>query len=112
MTAAGRAIRRFVKNLYFIATPCVFVAAIVVSEIKDRLSPNMAPPTTVPMQSGRKRPAFAETCAAIGTSTEIVPTEVPIAIEIRQAMTKRPGTASLSGIIVRSRFAVLAAPPA
>ena len=88
------------------------VAAIVVSEINDRLSPNIAPPTTVPTQSGRERPPFAATLAAMGTRIVIVPTLVPIAMEIRLAITNRPGIARLPGMMLSSRFAVLEAPPA
>ena len=35
-----------------------------------------------------------------------------MAMEIRQAMRNRPGTANLPGMMLRSRFAVLDAPPA
>ena len=41
----------FARNLSFIRTPCVRVAAIVVSEIIDMLSPNIAPPIVAPMRS-------------------------------------------------------------
>ena len=112
MIAAGRATLIFVRNLSFISTPCVLVAAMVVSEIKDRLSPNIAPPTTIPTQKGRGRPPFCETAQAIGARTEIVPTLVPMAMEIRHAITNRPGTANLPGMILSSRLAVLEAPPA
>ena len=53
MIAAGSAIGKFSLNLSFILQPCVFVAAIVVSEMKERLSPNIEPPITAPTQSGR-----------------------------------------------------------
>ncbi len=111
-SAAGSASRILVRNLSFISTPCVFVAAMVVSEIKDRLSPNIAPPTTVPTQNGSESPPFAATAQAIGARTVIVPTLVPIAMEIRQAIRNSPGMAKLPGMIFSSIFAVLDAPPA
>ena len=61
--------------------------------------------------SGSDRPELA-TAAAIGTRTVIVPTLVPIAIEIRQAITNMPGTTKRPGMIESIRFAVLEAPPA
>ena len=41
----------------------------------------------------------------------MVPTEVPIAIEMIHAMMNRPGIANPAGITSRSMFAVLSAPP-
>ncbi|CEY36387.1 Uncharacterised protein [Streptococcus pneumoniae] len=49
--AAGNTIKKFVLNLSFISVPCERTAAIVVSEINDKLSPNIAPPTTVAIAS-------------------------------------------------------------
>ena len=92
--------------------PCVRVAAMVVSEIKERLSPNMAPPTTEATVSGRPKSAFCATEVAMGTSTVMVPTLVPMDMEIRQAMRKRPGMAKVPGIKFSSRWAVLSTPPA
>ena len=112
MSAAGSATLIFVRNLSFISTPCVLVAAIVVSEMNERLSPNIAPPTTTPTQKGSGSPPFWETAHAIGARTEIVPTLVPIAMEIRQAIRNSPGTANFPGIMLRRRLAVLDAPPA
>ena len=56
-------------------------AAIVVSDTKERLSPNIAPPTTVPTQSGREKPDVTEIAAAIGVRSVIVPTDVPIRLD-------------------------------
>ena len=53
-SAAGRAMWKFSRNLSFIAQPCPLQAAMVVSEMKLRLSPNIAPPMTEPMHSGRE----------------------------------------------------------
>ena len=44
--AAGRAIQRLVLNLSDILQPCERVAAMVVSEMNDMLSPKKAPPST------------------------------------------------------------------
>ena len=46
---AGTAIQTLTLNLSRSCTFKLVVAAIVVSEIIDKLSPNMAPPTTAPM---------------------------------------------------------------
>ena len=112
MSAAGRAMPRLVQNLSFIWTPWVLVAAIVVSEIKERLSPNMEPPTTVATQMGREKCPISETDMAIGTRTVMVPQLVPMAMEIRQAIRKRPGMAKDPGIRLSRRPAVESAPPA
>ena len=50
--AAGKAMAKFSRNLSFISQPCPLQAAIVVSEMNDRLSPNMAPPMTDAIHSG------------------------------------------------------------
>ena len=52
-TAAGRTMKKFILNLSFMPQPCVRTAAMVVSEIIDRLSPNMAPETHAARQSAR-----------------------------------------------------------
>ena len=103
---------KFSRNLSFISHPCVLTAAIVVSEIMDRLSPNMAPPTTAPAQSASEKPVFSLIPTAIGARAVIVPTEVPIEIEIKQPMTKSPATAIPEGKIASPRATVLSTPPA
>ena len=80
------------------AQPWPLHAAIVVSEIKDRLSPNIAPPITEATHSGRLNPDAAETAAAIGVINVIVPTEVPIAVDTKQATINNTATANLAGI--------------
>ena len=50
--------------------------------MNERLSPNIAPPTTVPTQSGSEKPDEAEIAAAMGVIRVIVPTEVPIAVVV------------------------------
>jgi hypothetical protein len=69
----------------------------VVSDTNERLSPNIAPPTTVPTQSGRENPEVTEIAEAIGTRSVIVPTDVPIAVDTKQLTMKRTHTANLAG---------------
>ena len=89
-----------ISQLYpFIAQPCVLQAAMVVSETKERLSPNIEPPTTVPTQSATEKPEVCAMATAIGVISVIVPTEVPIAVEIKQLIRKSIQTASLGGVI-------------
>ena len=73
-------------------------AAIVVSEINDKLSPNMAPPITDPTQNGKSKPDALETAAAIGTRSVIVPTDVPMATDTKQATTNKTATEKRAGI--------------
>ena len=89
-SAAGAAIQRFTLNLSCMEQPWVLVAATVVSDMKERLSPKNAPPTMMPVMSGMLDPIPAAIPAAIGTSATIVPTEVPIAIETKQEARNRP----------------------
>ena len=70
----------------------------VVSEINERLSPNIAPPMTEPMHSGRLKPDAFATATAIGTISVMVPQEVPMAVETKQATTNRTATANCAGI--------------
>ena len=108
-SAAGSAIPKFSRNLSFIAHPCPLQAAIVVSEIKERLSPNIAPPITEPIQSGRSKPDAVETATAIGVRSVIVPTDVPIAVDTKQATTNKTTTANLVGISPSIKYATLSA---
>ena len=110
--AAGSTIKKFVLNLSFISQPCVLTAAIVVSDTIDRLSPNIAPQTTAAMQIARGKPAVCAIPAPIGANAAIVPTEVPIDVDIKQAMMKRPTTANFPGSMDKNRLTVLLTPPA
>ena len=112
ITAAGRTIRKLALNLSFISQPCVLTAAIVVSEIMDRLSPNMAPQTTDAIQTAIGNPASLLTPTAIGASAAIVPMDVPIDTEIKQLMIKSPATIKWAGISDSPRLTVLSTPPA
>ena len=108
-TAAGNAIRKFCLNLSFIAQPCPLHAAIVVSEINDRLSPNIEPPITAATQSGTEKPEASATATAIGVISVIVPTEVPIATDTKHATIKRTITANRAGINCSIKYATLSA---
>ena len=88
--AAGKAIYEFILNLSFISTPCVLVAAIVVSEITDKLSPNIAPPITAAKIKVIGTPLFSPSPTAIGPSATIAPTDVPVAVEIKAPIMKSP----------------------
>ena len=84
----------------------------VVSEIIERLSPNIAPHITAPTQSAMEYPVFWAIPTAMGASAAIVPMEVPIDTEIKQPMMKSPTTATPEGRMERPRFTVESAPPA
>ena len=97
--AAGSAIKKFALNLSRILHPCVLQAAMVVSEMKERLSPNMEPPMTEPTHSGRLNPEASDTATAMGTMRAIVPQEVPIAVETKQETINSTATAKRVGMI-------------
>ena len=78
-------------------TSCVRVAAIVVSEINDKLSPNIAPPTTAPNKIGIEPGIILSICTAIGATVTIVPTDVPKAVAIKQYKKKKPATIKEEG---------------
>ena len=84
---------KLARNLSFISQPCPLQAAIVVSEMKGRLSPNMAPLMTEPIQSGAAKPEPSATARAIGVIKVIVPTEVPMARDTKQLTIKSTITA-------------------
>ena len=111
-TAAGRTMRKFSRNLSFISQPWVLTAAMVVSEIMDRLSPNMAPPTTAPAQTAREKPVFSLIPTAMDESAVMVPTLVPMEMEIKQPIRNSPATATLEGRMDSPRLTVLSTPPA
>ena len=101
---AGKTIRIFALNFDFIVTSCVLVAAIVVSEMNERLSPNIAPPTTIPQSKATFESVLVATSIAIGANAATVPIEVPIAKLNKQAIRKIPGRIILDGKILNPRF--------
>ena len=72
----------------------------------------MAPPITVAAHNGTEIPLLLAMMRAIGASMEMVPTLVPMDIEMTQAIKKIPTREKSAGMMLRSRFAVLMAPPA
>ena len=109
----------FALNLSAIETPWVLVAAIVVSEMNDRLSPKNEPPTIIAvMNAGLETipeapPAASSSAipAAIGTKATIVPTLVPIDIEMKQEAMNSPAKSSFPGNILSARFTVASIAP-
>ena len=112
MMAAGSAILKFSLNLSAISQPCVRVAAMVVSEIIDRLSPNMAPPTMAPRHSAPASSVLSATPQAMGASAAMVPTDVPIEMEMKHAIRNKPGNTMPVGKMDSAKFTVLSTPPA
>ena len=94
--AAGATIFRLTLNLSDIRQPCVLVAAIVVSEMNERLSPKNAPPATMAVTKPVSNPDSEAIPAATGTSATMVPTLVPMAMDMKQDARKRP-TNSIDG---------------
>ena len=88
--------RRLTLNLSAMEHPSVLVAAIVVSDMNDRLSPKNDPPTMIPVMKAvyedRLSPPESAGAipAAIGTSATIVPTLVPMDMEIKHEARKSP----------------------
>ena len=97
--AAGRANDVLEKNLSFIDMFIVLLAAMVVSEIIEILSPNIAPPMTAPTITAGVVCISAVILSAIGVRAAIVPQLVPIASERKQATTNIPGSSSEFGNI-------------
>lgn len=60
----------------------------VVSDIIDKLSPNIIPPKTQPIISGNEVPDFSATAIAIGPTAAALPTDVPVAVAIKADITK------------------------
>ena len=83
----------------------------VVSEIIERLSPNIAPETTAPVQRATLSPVCSLIPKAIGARAITVPTDVPMDMEIKHPIIKRPITAKLGGRKERPRLTVLFTPP-
>ena len=94
------------RNLSPISQPWVRVAAMVVSEIMDRLSPNMAPPSTTPMSTGTSMLVWAATPRAMGVMAATVPMLVPMAVDTKAPMRNRPGRMKAGGTSERPKFTV------
>ena len=96
-SAAGRAMAKLTRNLSRMGQPWPLQAAMVVSEIKERLSPNMAPPMTEATHRGMEKPEASATDKAMGVIRVMVPTDVPMASATKQLTTKRTATANWAG---------------
>ena len=96
--AAGTAILKFSRNLSFIWQPWPWHAAMVVSEMNDRLSPNIAPPMTLATHSGRSKPEAVDTATAMGVMSVMVPTDVPMASDTKQLTTNSTSTENSAGM--------------
>ena len=83
----------------------------VVSLMKDRLSPKSDPPTMTAVINGMLVPVCSATPAAIGVSATMVPTLVPTLSEMKQAATKRPASNMFPGNSVRARLTVASVAP-
>ena len=104
--AAGTTINELTLNLSLIVHPCVRVEAIVVSDIKERLSPKKEPPTTIATIKGSATPTLSASPIATGVNATMVPTLVPIESEIKHAAKKIPANNKLLGRICNVRFTV------
>ena len=94
---------KFSRNLSFIWQPWPWQAAMVVSEMNERLSPNMAPPMTLATHSGRLKPDADDTATAMGVISVMVPTDVPMASDTKQLTTNSTATANCTGTTESSR---------
>ena len=111
MMAAGTTIMEFIRNLSRMTHSCVFVDAIVVSDINDRLSPKKEPPTTTATMKGSAISVFSASPTATEVRATIVPTLVPIDREIKQAAINIPASSRLSGRICNVRLTVASIAP-
>ena len=103
--------RIFALNLSLISQSRALVAAMVVSLIKERLSPKKAPPTMMAAIKASENPASWAMPVAMGTSATMVPTLVPTDIEMKQAVKKSPAKSIEPGITRRVRFTVASMAP-
>ena len=94
------------------AHPWVRVAAIVVSEMNERLSPKKAPPHHDTRHEGQVHIGFYPQCLLPpGTNATMVPTEVPMESEMKQAARKMPASSRWSGSRRSVRFTVASMAP-
>ena len=66
--------------------------------MNDKLSPNIAPPIMDAIINASDNSVSLPIPKPIGAKATIVPTEVPIASEIKHPMTNRPTTKRLGGM--------------
>ena len=109
--AVGMTKNELTRNLSLSLQCCVDVATMVVSEMKERLSPKKEPPTTTAVIIGTLIPVCVAMPAAIGVRATMVPTLVPMEIEIKHAARKIPANSILPGNRLRVRFTVASMAP-
>ena len=83
----------------------------VVSDMNDRLSPNMAPLTTTPSIRASGIPVLSAIPTATGAKATIVPTDVPTEMDMKQAAKKIPAANRLPGRMDIARFTVASTAP-
>ncbi len=105
-TATGITRNEFTRNLSLCLHPCVEVAAMVVSEMNERLSPNSEPPTMTAVSKGTLAPVEWATPAAIGVSATMVPTLVPMDTDTKHAARNNPASSILPGRMESVRLTV------
>ena len=115
MIAAGNTILIFTLNLSAMEHSCVLVAAIVVSEMNERLSPKNEPPTIMAVMKASSGAEPEAICWAIpaptGTRATMVPTLVPMDMEMKQEAMKSPAYISFPGRICRAMLTVASIAP-
>ena len=77
----------------------------------DRLSPKKAPPTTAAATTGRVMVVASAMPVAIGIRATIVPTLVPMHMDVRQAAIKSPANAIFAGRIRSVKSTIAPAAP-
>ena len=97
ITAAGTAIHRFALNFSFILQFWLRVAAMVVSEMNDRLSPKNEPQSTTATKNAMLLPVVSASSTANGVSATTVPTDVPMLSEMKQAAINMLGMINSEG---------------
>ena len=111
MSATGMTRAKLALNFSFILHPCVCVADMVVSLMNERLSPKKAPPTTIATMRGREMSLSCAMPTATGVSAATVPTDVPMASEMKQEARKMPGMRREAGRRSRVRLTVASTAP-
>ena len=97
ITAAGTAIQRLALNFSFILQFWLRVAAMVVSEINERLSPKNEPQSTTATKNGMLLPVVSASSTAKGVSATTVPTDVPMLSEMKHAAINMLGMMNCEG---------------
>ena len=83
----------------------------VVSEITDRLSPNMPPPMTAAMATPAERSASSAMPRAMGPMAAMVPMDVPVASPRADEITKTPANTNCRGMMDSPKFTAASVPP-